>query len=98
MEDQYDLDLGLSHYLRWFTYQGAEERRVGALIYHPDLRSPTLFCISSPTWENEPGDTRPLWNLEGSADEHITLTPSIRCGTCGDHGFVRDGKWVAVSG
>lgn len=26
--------------------------------------------------------------------EPLTLAPSLRCTMCGDHGFVRDGKWV----
>lgn len=26
--------------------------------------------------------------------EPLTLSPSLLCRTCGDHGFIRDGKWV----
>lgn len=28
--------------------------------------------------------------------EPLTLSPSIRCSICGDHGFVRDGRWVSA--
>jgi hypothetical protein len=26
--------------------------------------------------------------------EPLTLSPSLACGTCGHHGWIRDGKWV----
>lgn len=28
--------------------------------------------------------------------EPLTVEPSIRCGLCGDHGFISAGKWVRV--
>ena len=35
---------------------------------------------------------RPLWHVESL--DPLTISPSVRCLTCGDHGFVRGGKWV----
>lgn len=35
----------------------------------------------------------PAWSLEGASDA-LTLSPSIHCLACGEHGFVRDGKWI----
>src|SRR5690348_15915346 len=32
------------------------------------------------------------WNVV--SDSPLTLSPSIECRVCGDHGFVRGGKWV----
>jgi hypothetical protein len=32
------------------------------------------------------------WQIQQT--EPLTVTPSILCGTCGIHGFIRDGKWV----
>ena len=37
-------------------------------------------------------DARPSWVVE--QEEPLTLSPSVLCRTCGNHGFVRDGKWV----
>lgn len=34
----------------------------------------------------------PTWDVLG--EEPLTLAPSLACGTCGHHGFIRDGKWV----
>lgn len=28
--------------------------------------------------------------------EPLTISPSLLCPNCGSHGFIRDGKWVAV--
>lgn len=45
----------------------------------------------------EPGQDRPpdgddaYWALE--AEEPLTLSPSLLCTECGDHGFVSEGKW-----
>ena len=36
----------------------------------------------------------PVWEL--ISVEPLTMSPSLLCRTCGDHGFIRDGKWVAA--
>ena len=33
------------------------------------------------------------WQVQST--EPLTLSPSIPC-HCGDHGFIRDGRWVAA--
>lgn len=33
-----------------------------------------------------------LWQVESW--EPLTLSPSLLCGRCGDHGFIREGRWV----
>lgn len=35
---------------------------------------------------------RPLWTVEGW--EPLTLSPSLLCRACGNHGFVQAGRWV----
>jgi hypothetical protein len=35
---------------------------------------------------------RPRWTVESW--EPLTLSPSVLCTTCGDHGWVRGGSWV----
>lgn len=34
----------------------------------------------------------PVWTVEQA--DPLTLSPSIKCRSCGNHGFVREGKWV----
>lgn len=28
--------------------------------------------------------------------EPLTISPSILCGSCGTHGYIRDGRWLAA--
>jgi len=37
----------------------------------------------------DPG--RPVWTVESM--EPLTISPSLLC-HCGDHGFIRDGRWI----
>jgi hypothetical protein len=32
------------------------------------------------------------WTVQST--DPITLSPSLLCSACGEHGFIRDGKWV----
>lgn len=34
----------------------------------------------------------PTWEV--ISEDPLTLAPSLACGQCGHHGFIRDGKWV----
>jgi hypothetical protein len=36
--------------------------------------------------------TTPKWKVESW--EPLTLSPSVLCRICGDHGFIKEGKWV----
>lgn len=38
----------------------------------------------------EPG--RPTWQL--ISEDPLHVEPSLLCKTCGDHGFIRDGRWM----
>lgn len=46
--------------------------------WHPDVRLPI---------NDERG-----WRIENT--EPLTVSPSILCGSCGTHGWWRDGRWV----
>jgi hypothetical protein len=97
------VDLGHGHTLR-FTSWAPDRRlnpqdadlpdveRIGAIIahHHPD----GTLCEGSIMFDGEvtrrlfPG--RPLWAVESW--EPLTLSPSVAA-PCGDHGFVRVGRW-----
>jgi hypothetical protein len=95
----HDLDLGDGHWLDWTSYQG---QRCGGIITHTCAISPTnetglcsgSFWIDGNAFYRAQGTTRPIWQLTGP-DTAPTMTPSFLC-HCGDHGWVRDGKWVRV--
>jgi hypothetical protein len=88
-----DLDLGDGHWLDWSTYKG---KRCGGVIYHTSDKTESGICSGafwiSDEYHKDCGRTGPVWSLSGTF-EGPTLSPSFLC-HCGDHGFVRDGKWV----
>lgn len=45
-----------------------------------------------PNIERVIGPTSPRWTVE--VWEPLTISPSVRCLICGDHGHVRGGRWV----
>lgn len=52
------------------------------------------------TWDYWHSDVRlPLHDTQGWRVEQVdplTVSPSILCGSCGTHGFWRDGRWIGV--
>lgn len=89
-----DLDLGDGHWLRWTQYEG---ERVGGIIRHTTDKTETGLCegafwLRGNAFNRVRASPHPEWDLSGSF-EIPTLAPSFLC-HCGDHGFVRDGKWV----
>lgn len=41
-------------------------------------------------------ELEPNWTHTGDAEtgEGFTMSPSLLCTACGNHGYIRDGKWV----
>jgi hypothetical protein len=83
-------DLGNDHY--YLTISDRVGNRIGMIENHPDKRDPTQRCEGFVCWS--PAHARPgkLWKVV--SEEPLTLEPSIKCATCGSHGFVREGRWV----
>lgn len=95
-----DLDLGDDHALSWTCWKPDRElnpgyadlpdvERLGALIPHGTCCGSVMF--------DEPATARlfpdhPKWKVESW--EPLTLSPSILCRLCGDHGFIKQGKWI----
>lgn len=87
------LDLGDDHALTFCNYEG--EERVAANVWHkkPDGSECVGFIpFEGRAWANAFHGKIDTWRVE--QDEPLTLSPSLLCRACGDHGFVRDGKWV----
>lgn len=101
-----EIDLGDGHYLTFFQWAPDRELnpqykdlpdvpKAGALIRHSrsdngdECNSGINFDLPAMR-QVFPNDSR--WQVENW--EPLTLSPSILCLRCGDHGFIRDGKWV----
>lgn len=107
-DEEFDLDLGDSHWLRytsWAPDRTIEANRVrydgipdieycGALV--PHRKADGAICMGHVHFDGEavrkvfPGAS--IWQVQ--SQEPLTLSPSLLCCACGDHGFIRDGKWV----
>lgn len=89
------IDLGDDHTIEFTSYKGDD--RAGAIVTH---KTPAgVLCESSipflgRAWANEfkSGLADHAWELV--SDNPVTLSPSLACRACGDHGFIREGKWV----
>lgn len=99
------IDLGDDHaiqFAQWAPdrdlnpqYEGIPDvERYAAMVKH--LTPTGESCTGAITFDGEvarqiePGKGR--WTVESW--EPLTLSPSLLCRECGDHGFVRRGKWV----
>lgn len=85
------LDLGSNHVLNLVTPDGASEPS-GADVEHltPDGKP----CMGWVPFDVPAHDWLPAerkWQVESW--EPLSLSPSLLC-ACGDHGFVRAGRWV----
>jgi Family of unknown function (DUF6527) len=100
------VELGDGHTLHWVGWApdrglnpqyatDPDEPRWGAIVEHP--RSDGSTCeggyiqLDGPLQRRVRPD-RPMWQV--TSWEPLTLTPSLLCGACGDHGWIRAGAWI----
>lgn len=82
------VDIGHGHTLRAITWT-EDEHPSGWEVFHPDKRDPSRECRSG-VWVAR-RELRELWTL--GSWEPLTISPSVLCMRCGDHGFIRGGQW-----
>jgi len=96
-----DIDLGDSRTLHFFPWEG--DAAVAFTMYHPsakDTKSHKSGEQCSSGGYLAVAECPPMipdsqrWTVESWFP--LTLSPSILCLRCGDHGFIRDGKWVSA--
>ena len=83
-------EIGKNHWYKFFTNTNGE--RVGIFHIHRGMNG--FLCIGSIRWD-APGESdldKARWELKSLSPLHVE--PSLACGACGDHGFIRNGKWV----
>lgn len=84
-----DLWLDESHAIQYHATSVSDTARSGALFIHRNKQKPGEWCIGGFQWA---GTTGPNWTLVSMEPLHVE--PSILCHSCGDHGFIWDGKWM----
>jgi len=80
------IDIGQGHEVAFFELEG---ERYGATLYHKAPNGEDCACCLF--WARRPD---PIWRA--TSIEPLTLEPSIKCLVCGDHGWIREGKWVSA--
>ena len=107
MDIEMDLDLGDGHQLaftRWVPDRDLNPQyadlpdveRIGAIVSHKRADGKDGECWSGIMFESEVArrafQEKSMWRVESW--EPLTLSPSLLCRECGDHGFIREGRWV----
>ncbi len=89
------IDIGEGHSIEFLEYK--DDKRAGLSDYHvkPD-GSPCGGFVSfrGGAWSKEFEGNPDHQSWEVASWEPLTISPSLLCRVCGDHGFIRDGKWV----
>lgn len=94
------VDLGHNHFYTKYTIHGDDENRwAGIIESHPNKKDPSKTCSSSVAFDvdfYDPSEggrfNRPVWQVQNY--DPLTLSPSLLCNVCGEHGFIQNGKWV----
>lgn len=109
-EQSFDLGHGHSYKVMrgkpaWWPNDGSyfEEANVvdgdidGVLIDHP-RRGADGVCKSYAQLRPDPSNAHTSWKVEDAGPGYpgFTISPSVLCATCGDHGFIQQGRWVPV--
>lgn len=86
------IDLGDGHMLTLQTLEG----EVSACVISHKKKDGTpcagFLPFTGRAWARSFDNRMPTWEV--ISESPLTLSPSVQCRICGDHGFVRDGKWV----
>lgn len=101
-----NIDLGHDHTARPYVWDpdlelnpqfggapGSPDDVVGYIIDHPHPQTGGR-CSGSITLDTERArfmGEEPRWQVVSLDPLHVE--PSVLCKTCGDHGFIRDGRW-----
>jgi len=102
-----EIDLGGGHSYQWMQdgYIGPptpEHKIIGLVEHHPhavDDDHPFGYCGGYIAWvaSSRKGGWVTVRHelVSGSPgdEEHVTISPSLLCPLCHNHGYIRDGKW-----
>lgn len=90
------IDIGDNHQIKFVEYQG--DAHTAANVYHlkPDGSPCEGFIpFDGGEWAKAFREN-PIEVWQVQSFEPLTCSPSILCRVCGDHGFIRDGRWVTA--
>lgn len=86
------IDLGDDHFLAFSEYQGEVAACTISHLTPAGKPCNGFIAFEGRSWARSFSHEITTWNVV--QDEPLTLTPSVLCRGCGDHGSVQNGKWV----
>lgn len=88
------LDIGDGHQIKFATYKDDPHAGMNDRHVRPDGTECVGFItFEGSAWAKEfEGGKIAVWQVQSW--EPLTISPSLLCRVCGDHGFIRGGKWV----
>lgn len=68
----------------------------GAVVYHrrPSGQPCAGFVTFAGEVQREVAPRAVVWTVESW--EPLTISPSVLCVACGDHGFIQEGRWISA--
>lgn len=103
------IDIGDDHAIKYFSWSPDRTIESNAVLFAgvPDIQKAGCSvkhkkpdgseCMGAvhfdvPGAKEIFGGPAHVWQVQSW--EPLTLSPSLQCGSCPDHGFIRGGKWV----
>lgn len=95
-------DLGEQRSFLWLY--GYDDDLIGLIEHHPpspqDAANGSVYCGGYLAWNTPPDGTHMKLSGHtlvsgGPGDEaSLTISPSVLCRRCGNHGWIQNGRWV----
>lgn len=98
-EQSHYIDLGNNHFIKFCEYLGDERTAIRDKHLTKDgKRCEGFVPIKGRAWANEFKDVDGYQAWDAVSFNPLTLSPSLLCTACGDHGHIDGGKWVPCNG
>lgn len=83
------IPIGPDHYVTFVTRRDGS--KAGIYEWHRDPQG--QWCAGYILFaQPHESHTRPSWTVE--SEQPLTLSPSVLCRACNNHGWIREGRWV----
>lgn len=89
------IDIGHDHAFRFVAYKGDPRIAIDTRHKGRDGNPCEAFIpFDGGEWAKGFFDPDSVWQVQSF--EPLTVSPSLLCRGCGDHGFITNGRWVPV--
>lgn len=86
------IDLGMDHTFEPTEYKGEFAGGITNHLTPEGKQCSGHISFAGRSWARSFDHKITTWELV--QEDPLTVTPSLLCRACGDHGWIREGKWV----